>query len=33
LDAHVDEHHRDPRILDSNDRIIDGLRKAGLPEE
>jgi adenylate cyclase len=31
--ARVDEQHRDPRVLDSYDRAIEGLRKAGMPEE
>jgi adenylate cyclase len=32
-EARVDEHHKDPRVLDSHDRAIEGLRKAGMPEE
>jgi tetratricopeptide (TPR) repeat protein len=32
-EAYVDEHHRDPRVLDIYDRAIEGLRKAGMPEE
>ena len=31
-EASVDEHHKDPRVLDSHDRAIEGLRKAGMPE-
>jgi adenylate cyclase len=33
LNSKVDEQHRDPRVLESNDRLIEGMRKAGLPEE
>jgi adenylate cyclase len=32
-EAKVDEQHRDPRVLETNDRAIEGLRKAGMPEE
>src|SRR5271166_1030070 len=31
--AHQERLHRDPRFVEMNDRIYDGLRKAGLPEE
>jgi adenylate cyclase len=33
FEAKVDEQHRDPRVLETNDRAIEGLRKAGMPEE
>jgi len=33
VNSKVDEQHRDPRILESNDRLVEGLRKAGMPEE
>ena len=31
-EARVDNQHRDPRVLDSHARAIEGLRKAGMPE-
>jgi TolB-like protein/class 3 adenylate cyclase len=31
-ESKVDNQHRDPRVLESNDRAIEGLRKAGMPE-
>jgi adenylate cyclase len=32
-EARVDEHHKHPGVLDSHDRAIEGLRKAGMSEE
>jgi TolB-like protein/class 3 adenylate cyclase/Tfp pilus assembly protein PilF len=31
-ESKVDNQHRDPRVLEANDRAIEGLRKAGMPE-